>query len=202
MEKERGKSKKAVIKRRIRSYSLKLDSPIPQAEGGKRWLFIVGGVLILTIVAFLSGLRLGKSLHELKSNGVVSSPAQVAKGAEKKEIPYKLEKPKAEKSPAASPAPPSISIPEPKPKPSPPKAKYTLQVAALNNAQEAKQMVLQLQNKGYPAYQISGSGAAKGILYRVRLGHFYSLQEAKEYALNFERNEKIKPLIKPISEEH
>lgn len=202
MEKERGKNKKAVIKRRIRSYSLKLDATNPQAEGGKRWLFIIGGVLILMIVAFLSGLRLGKNLHELKSTGLVSSAAPEAKRAEKKEIPYKLEKPQAEKSPAASPAPPSTSISEPKPKPAPPKAKYTLQVAALNNAEEAKQMVLQLQNKGYPAYQISGSGAAKGTLYRVRLGYFSSLQEAKEFALNFEKNEKIKPLIKPMAEEH
>lgn len=202
MEKERGKNKRVAVKRRIKSYSLKLNSPISEPEGGKRWVFFLVGVLILTIVAFLSGLRLGKSLYELKSGEISSSSPKVAKDIEKKEIPYKLEKPKTEKSPEAPPAPPSTTVPEPKPKPVPPKAKYTLQVAALNNAEEAKQMVLQLQNKGYPAYQISGSGAAKGTLYRVRIGHFASLQEAKEYALNFEKKEKIKPLIKPIAEEH
>jgi len=201
MEKERGKNKSAAVKRRIKSYSLKLGSNIPQPEGGKRWLFIAGGVLVLTLVAFLSGLRLGKSLQELKSGEIISSPLKVTKDIEKKEIPYKLEKPKAEKSPEATPPPPPPTS-GPKPKSSPPKAKYTLQVAALNNAEEAKQLVLQLQNKGYPAYQISGSGAAKGTLYRVRIGHFASLQEAKEYALNFEKKEKIKPLIKPLAEEH
>lgn len=201
MEKERGKNKSAAVKRRIKSYPLKLDSTVSHSEDGKRWGFIIAGVLILTIVAFLSGLRLGKSLHQLKSEEIISSPPKIAKDLEKKEIPFKLEKPKAEKSPEAPPTPPSPPIPGPKPKSSPPKAKYTLQVAALNNGEEAKQMVLQLQNKGYAAYQISGSGAAKGTLYRVRIGYFASLQEAKEYALNFEKKEKIKPLIKPIAEE-
>lgn len=201
MEKERGKNKSAAVKRRIKSYSSKLDATISQPEGGKRWAFIAAGVLILTIVAFLSGLRLGKSLHDLKYGEIISSPAKIANDIEKKEIPYKWEKPKTEKSPEALSMPPSPPMPVPKPKSSPPKAKYTLQVAALNNAEEAKQMVLQLQNKGYAAYQISGSGAAKGTLYRVRIGHFASLQEAKEFALNFEKKEKIKPLIKPIAEE-
>ncbi|MGC8811736.1 MAG: hypothetical protein ACP5Q3_15960, partial [bacterium] len=106
MEKERGQNKSAAIKRRIKSYSLKLDSNLPQPAGGQRWLFIAGGVLILTIVAFLSGLRLGKSLQELKSGEIISSPLKVTKDVEKKEIPYKLEKPKPEKSPEAPPPPP------------------------------------------------------------------------------------------------
>ncbi len=47
-----------------------------------RWIFIVGGVLILTIVAFLSGLRLGKGLQELKS-GIQASSAKITKNIEK-----------------------------------------------------------------------------------------------------------------------
>ncbi len=193
MDKERGKNNNKAAKRRLKTYSLKLNSPSPRPELRIRWIFIVGGVLILTIVAFLSGLRLGKGLQELKS-GIQASSAKINKTIEKekKDLPF---------IPQPQPSPPT-TVAEPKTKPSPPKAKYTLQVAALNNAEEAKQMVLRLQNKGYPAYQITGSGAAKGTLYRVRVGRFTSLQEAKEFALNFEKKEKIKPLIKPIEEEH
>ncbi len=150
MEKERGKNKSAAVKRRIKSYPLKLDSTVSHSEDGKRWGFIIAGVLILTIVAFLSGLRLGKSLHQLKSEEIISSPPKIAKDLEKKEIPFKLEKPKAEKSPEAPPTPPSPPIPGRSRNSSPPKAKYTLQVAALNNGEEAKQMVLQLQIKVMP----------------------------------------------------
>ena len=77
----------------------------------------------------------------------------------------------------------------------PSKAKFTLQVAAFNNHEEAQELINRLQKKGYTAYQITGRGAAKGTLHRVRVGHFKSLQEARQFALAFEKKEKIKTII-------
>ncbi len=78
---------------------------------------------------------------------------------------------------------------------SPPKPRFTLQVAALHNPEEARDLVAKLRGKGYPAYQITGTAAAKGTLYRVRFGQFQSLQEARQSALEFEKKEKTKTII-------
>jgi cell division septation protein DedD len=75
------------------------------------------------------------------------------------------------------------------------KPRYTLQVGAFHNEQEARELVNQLKKKGYPAYQTSGNAAARGTLHRVRIGQFPTLEEAKQFALHFERKEKIKTLI-------
>ncbi len=82
--------------------------------------------------------------------------------------------------PPGPPAPAEKNPPEEE-KPSPPKARYSLQVAALNNSAEAQQMVDQLKKKGYEAYQVTGTAAAKGTLHRVRIGHFQTLQEARQF---------------------
>ncbi len=76
-----------------------------------------------------------------------------------------------------------------------PKPRFTLQVAALHNPEEARDLVAKLRGKGYPAYQITGTAAAKGTLYRVRFGQFQSLQEARQSALEFEKKEKTKTII-------
>lgn len=75
------------------------------------------------------------------------------------------------------------------------KAKYTLQVAALNSAEEAKELVGKLKSRGYNAYAVTGTAAAKGTLHRVRIGSFPSLQEARQFAVEFEKKEKIKTII-------
>jgi len=75
------------------------------------------------------------------------------------------------------------------------KAKYTLQVAALNSSEEAKELVEKLKSKGYDAYAVTGTAAAKGALHRVRIGSFPSLQEARQFAVDFEKKEKIKTII-------
>jgi cell division septation protein DedD len=77
----------------------------------------------------------------------------------------------------------------------PPKVKFTLQVGAFNNSEEARELVNQLRSKGYPAYQVTGSAAAKGTIYRVRIGQFQSLPEARQFALAFEKKEKVKTVI-------
>jgi cell division septation protein DedD len=77
----------------------------------------------------------------------------------------------------------------------PPKANFALQVAAFSNPEEARELVNQLRSKGYSAYLVTGSAAAKGTLYRVRIGQFQTLQEARQFALAFEKKEKVKTII-------
>ncbi|MBP1713456.1 MAG: hypothetical protein H6Q42_1659 [Deltaproteobacteria bacterium] len=77
----------------------------------------------------------------------------------------------------------------------PAKAKYTLQIAALNSSEEAKELVGKMKSKGYDAYTVTGTAAAKGALHRVRVGSFPSLQEARQFAVEFEKKEKIKTII-------
>jgi cell division septation protein DedD len=55
--------------------------------------------------------------------------------------------------------------------------------------------VNELKKKGYEAYQVTGTAAAKGTLHRVRIGHFQTLQEARQFALSFEKRENRKPII-------
>jgi cell division septation protein DedD len=191
-------------------------------EGGsRRWIWGVLGIVILLLVTFISGVRLGKELGHPSPKKEAASllqdrpgqkiPFRIAEGgkgsyreAEEKSSPSESadkikgkDKPTEEKEssqfskPAASP-PPS---PQPSKISPPPKVKYTLQIAALNSAEEAKELVNKLKAKGYEAYAITGSGAAKGALHRVRIGTFPSLQDARQFAVEFEKKEKIKAII-------
>ncbi len=102
------------------------------------------------------------------------------------------EKPAGASSTAAKGAP---SLMEDKKTALPSKGKFTLQIAAFNNNEEARELVNHLKRKGYPAYQVTGSAAAKGTLHRVRIGQFPSLQEARQFAVDFEKKERMKTII-------
>jgi cell division septation protein DedD len=197
---------------------------------GPKWAWVFIGALVLSMVAFFSGVRMGKAIGDLGSvpkapSWVKEPPASVPFVSEtrpevKKEVvllPKETESPKAggaqpkaiqEERPASPSPPKKISermakhaererprVAEKKEVPEAPKAKYTLQVAALSHGEEARALVNQLKKKGYPAYQVSGNGPAKRTLYRVRIGQFLTLQDAKQFALNFEKKEKMKTLI-------
>ena len=230
MEAEIEKLKRDAARRRIRTTPGAIRLARSQAaEGGKRWAFIIAGAFILTLVAFVSGVWMGKALSDLKHRGESPSRAKLErKNGEKKESPRHAElkerdflpnmeekspmpaigakpkekggqttqaKQKVREEKVLGPAEEIVSSSTEEKKSSTAKARFTLQVAAFNNVEEAKQMVNLLQNKGYAAYQITGSAAAKGTWYRVRVGHFQSLQEARQFALSFEKKEKIKTVI-------
>ena len=125
----------------------------------------------------------GIFLSELPQKGEEKSrtaPAMKTGGGEENDA-----APAEKSSPASSPGMESA----------PGKSRFTLQIGAFNNSEEAKKLVSQLQSKGYVAYEVTGKGAAKGMLYRVRVGQFPSLQDARQFALIFERKEKIKAVI-------
>jgi DedD protein len=183
-------------------------------------------VVILLLVTFISGVRLGKELAHpspkketasfLQDRAGQKSPFKVAeagkgslreteeknspsesldkgKGKESSETKGK-EKPAEEKDSNHS-SKPAGAFSSPAKTPPASKGKYTLQVAALNSAEEARELVNKLKSKGYEAYAITGSAAAKGALHRVRIGTFPSLQDARQFAVEFEKKEKIKGII-------
>lgn len=218
MEDEEGKMDRAADERRE-------PDPLAGKEVGKsaggrgmQWSFIVAGAFVLSLVAFVTGVRMGKGLSDLKHTNVPSVKSQVKEPKSSLfHIDAKSPEPQAgnEARSSLSQAPPSPPIKEKIPeekishppeeaapqtpaatKADPPrKAQFTLQVAALSNPEEARDLVGRLRSKGYEAYQVTGTAAAKGTLYRVRVGQFHSLGEARQFALAFEKKERIKTII-------
>lgn len=88
--------------------------------------------------------------------------------------------------PAAKPQP----EPNPKPKPEParqapkktftPRGNYTIQLASLPDRGEADRVVGDLQGKRFDAYMLQVSIPGKGTFYRVRVGHYETLEQAKK----------------------
>jgi hypothetical protein len=218
MEAEKGRMKKAAARRRSRTFPVGIKCyPGPSKEGEKKWGFMiaVAGAFLLALVAFISGVWMGKTINDLPASGKPLMQTKKEKQKEEKrdffapdewlregdranregktspsEVPDKRE----EKNRIAPPTKPRGGE-EKFAESAPSKIRFTLQVGAFNNSEEAQKLVSQLQSRGYVAYEITGKGAAKGMWYRVRVGNFPSLQDARQFALMFEKKEKIKAVI-------
>jgi cell division protein FtsN len=200
-------------------------SQFPTVERKPPWALLAFGAFLLALVAFVCGVWMGKGLHEFYRGKGAASRTQAEKppefpsspGAgisepllnkptqEARENPENLTKKNSlgsqekqilgEEKNSNQVGKTKTSIAESVKAGSPEKAKFTLQVAAFNNPEEARELVKQLQNKGYPAYQIPENAAAQEMWHRVRVGSFQSLQEARQFALTLEKKEKIKTII-------
>jgi cell division septation protein DedD len=198
----------------------------PSFGGGKntRWTLAVGGVLLIALLAYVTGVRMGMTLTEIRQSGGTGSkgesekiaeppfrfhaPEEASKPAQESLIPksgsQEIAKSETEKGEAGrgggkiGKEKPDLDSSERKAVSSLP-AKYAIQVGAFNNSKDAQEMVEKLKSKGYAAYPVTGSAAAKGTWHRVRIGRFQSLQEARQFALRFEKKEKIKTIITPIA---
>jgi len=126
-----------------------------------------------------------------------TAPLETAEKTKTKEVPESKgkEQPRPAEKESGSASKTEVAQPSPAKIPAAAKAKYTLQIAALNSSDEAKELVSKLKSKGYDAYAVTGTAAAKGALHRVRIGSFSSLQEARQFAVDFEKKEKIKTII-------
>jgi len=71
---------------------------------------------------------------------------------------------------------------------------YNVQVAALKNIDDSKDMVKKLINLGYPAYYYQTSVKGESY-YRVRCGPFSTLEEAKKHAKRLSDKEGFTPFI-------
>ena len=72
--------------------------------------------------------------------------------------------------------------------------RYTIQVAALKEAEGADRLVDMLRKKGYPAYQIRSGVEGRNAWYRVRVGAFKAREEAAGLLKKLQK-EKLKGLI-------
>ena len=63
----------------------------------------------------------------------------------------------------------------------------TVQVASLQDREEASEMVLLLKRKGYEAYSVTLTLPEKGIYHRVRVGRFVDSSEASRVAASLKR---------------
>jgi cell division septation protein DedD len=57
--------------------------------------------------------------------------------------------------------------------------RFTVQVAALKEAQGARKLVDDLRSKGYPAYQVKSESTDNSVWFRVRVGAFSQRDEAE-----------------------
>jgi len=188
----------------------------PERKRGEGVL-AASGVLILALVAFFSGAWMAKAISD--AHHPETSAIRQSRAMKDPSIPWKIKsgpsrqsRNQEERKEAASPRPSPEGLKTPPEKgasfpensspteeasstPLPSRPRYTLQIGAYSNAEEARNMVNQLRSKGYQAFQATGTAAAKGEIHRVRVGQFQTLQEARQFALTFEKKEKMKTLI-------
>jgi cell division septation protein DedD len=72
---------------------------------------------------------------------------------------------------------------------------YAVQVVAVKTRAEADAIVKRLASKGYRAYVFAPKGKAPAGMFRVRVGTFPSLNEAKAASQKLEKEEQYKPWI-------
>ena len=127
---------------------------------------------------------------------------------ERQKAPAERLKPATEKVASAERAapPPPTAAPEPAPTPSPapPDASsgaaepagpgYAVQIAALNERNEAEAIAKRLSSKGYSAYVLSPASGTPAV-YRVRVGKFPTRREADAMAARLKREEQFNPWV-------
>ncbi len=131
-------------------------------------------------LGFYEELKSGKKKEPFKSlpqAKITPKPAPV-KPAPKKSVtqakPEPTSKPQPVVKPKAKPqtTPKLKSKPKPKPKQVAQKGRFTIQIAASQDAKKAEVLVAKLRKKGFRAYQMRSEVAGKGVWYRVRVGAF------------------------------
>lgn len=68
---------------------------------------------------------------------------------------------------------------------------FTLHVSSFHSKMEAAGYVSQLRRMGYRAFLVKVNSEERGTLYRVRIGPFFSKNEAERYRKEFEKKEGI-----------
>jgi len=68
---------------------------------------------------------------------------------------------------------------------------YTIQVAALDVEKPARRLAAKLKGDGYPSYVVAAHSVDQGTIYRVRVGRYSSLPEAKRVAGRLHEHERL-----------
>ncbi len=73
--------------------------------------------------------------------------------------------------------------------------KYTVQVSASRKKINAKKFLKKLKNRGYAAYLISKKTPSGDTWYLIRVGYFFTKEEADQLARELKKNEKLETLV-------
>lgn len=77
-------------------------------------------------------------------------------------------------------------------------AKYTLQIAAHPDMDSAKKHMDRLRKMGLDPHVISAAIPDKGKFYRVRVGKFHSMEEARRFQADLKRKNSLNTFVSPL----
>ena len=77
-------------------------------------------------------------------------------------------------------------------------ARYTLQVGAYPSLQRAKTQIKDLKKKGLEPHMVAVESEDRGKLYRVRVGKFHSMEEARHFQAEVKRSRKVPTFVTPL----
>ncbi|MCK5553395.1 MAG: SPOR domain-containing protein [Deltaproteobacteria bacterium] len=75
---------------------------------------------------------------------------------------------------------------------------FTVQVGSFARREQAENLAQHLKGKGYVAYVTSQVISGMGRMYRVRIGHYQTLDEAEREAKHIRKREKLPTYIPPL----
>jgi cell division septation protein DedD len=75
---------------------------------------------------------------------------------------------------------------------------FSVQVGAFVDENDARQLVRQLQKKGYTPIVLAASDDESRLWYAVRIGTYTNKAEAAHAATNIELQEKLKAIVRPL----
>lgn len=146
----------------------------------------------------LSANRDSKPTKQKKAKEKAPKPAKKP-AADKKtdEKPAKARAPKQATKPAEKPAEPASADAKAE-QPEKLAARYTLQVAAHPDMDSAKQHMERLRKMGLEPHVISASIPGKGKFYRVRVGKFHSMEEARNFQASLKSKNSLNTFVTPL----
>lgn len=77
-------------------------------------------------------------------------------------------------------------------------ARYTLQVGSYPSLQQAQRELRTLKKEGMEAFMVSATVPKKGKMYRVRLGKFHSMDEARQFQAELTRQRDLNTFVMPL----
>lgn len=77
---------------------------------------------------------------------------------------------------------------------------FTVQIAAYQAEDAARQLRDRFNARGYSAFIFEGKDSAAQLWYAVRVGHFRELEPATRAAVNFTLREKLPAHVRPLNE--
>ncbi len=77
-------------------------------------------------------------------------------------------------------------------------ARYTLQLGSFPSLDSAQRQLRQLRDAGLEVHMISSSLPDQGKVYRVRIGKFHSIDEARQFQSELTRQRELETFVMPL----